>query len=195
MEALAAQRAAWLSVWEALEVDPGKGMILKDLLTGETRSVWEVTASKSLNRRDAVLARVVDHQGESVLCGVYHRSLPPRDAADVVARVQGRLRRKSTAPVERLRGEAIGRFLIACWEEALEEADLRARRPRALTNTDGDPLLLTVDHFTFEPANGAEIQRRLATVSFSAATRSESKATPSRERTRCASSWSRHSDA
>ncbi len=159
---LQAQRAAWLSVWEVLDVEPGRSLTLKDLLTDETRTVLETTASRSLVSRDTVLARVVDHQGASVLCGLYPRSLPPRDAAVVVQRAHGRLRRKSSIPVERMRGEAIGRYLIARWEEALEEADIRARRPPVLENTDGDPLLLTVDHFVFDPADLPEIQRRLA---------------------------------
>ncbi len=161
---LLAQRAAWLSIWEVLEVNPGKSLVLKDLLTGETRSVWETTASKSLRLRDALLARVVDDQEQSVLCGVHHRSLPPRDAADVVERVQQRLRRKSAVPIDRLRGEAIGRHMIRCWEEAVEEAEIRARQPHELKNTDGDPLLLTIDHFALAPADRAEIQRRLASI-------------------------------
>ncbi len=159
---LNAQRAAWLSVWEVLDVEPGRSLALKDLLTDETRVVWETAASKTLVKRDAVLARVVDHEGTSVLCGLYPRSLPPRDAAVVVRRARGRLRRKSSIPVERMRPEAIGRYLIARWEEALEEADIRARRPPVLENTDGDPLLITVDHFVFGPADRAEIQTRLA---------------------------------
>ncbi len=161
---LLAQRAAWLSIWEAVEVDPGRGLVLKDLLTGETRSVYEVSASKTLKRRDALLARVVDHRGQSVLCGVYHRSLPPRDAADVVERAQEKLRRKSEVPIERLRGEAIGRFLIQCWEEAIEEAELRASRPPELRNTDGDPLLFTIDHFAIDSTDRAEVRRRLAAI-------------------------------
>ncbi len=159
---LNAQRAAWLSVWEVLDVEPGTSLTLRDLLTDETRTVLETTASRSLVKRDAVLARVIDHQGTSVLCGLFPRSLPPRDAAVVVKRTHGRLRRKSSIPVERMRGEAIGRYLIARWEEALEEADTRTGLPPVLENTDGDPLLITVDHFVFDPADRAEIQRRLA---------------------------------
>lgn len=159
---LIAQRSAWLSVWEVLDVMPGRSVTLRDLLTGETRLVRETAASRSLGKRDAILARVVEYQGTSVLCGVFPRPLAPGDAAVVIARARGRLRRKGNIPVDRMRGEAIGRYLIARWEEALEEADLRASRPLILQNTDGDPLLLTVDHFAFDPADREEIQRRLA---------------------------------
>jgi len=159
---LNAQHAAWLSVWEVVDVEPGRSLTLKDLLTDETRVVRETTASRSLVKRDAVLARVVDHQETSVLCGLYPRSLRPSDAAFVVQRTRGRLRRKSAIPVERMRPEAIARYLIARWEEALEEAFARASCPLVLENTDGDPLLFTVDRFEFDPADRAEIEQRLA---------------------------------
>ena len=161
---LNAQRAAWLSVWEVVDVEPGRSLTLKDLLTDEIRLVRETTASRSLVKRDAVLARVIDQEETSVLCGLYPRSLRPLDAAVVVRRARGRLRRKSSVPVEHMRGEAIGRYLIARWEEALEEAYARASCPPVLENTDGDPLLLTVDRFEFDPVHRAEIEGRLATA-------------------------------
>ncbi len=159
-----AQRAAWLSVWEVQAVEPGRTLTLRDLLTDEVRVVQEATASRSLVKRDAVLARVVDHAGTSMLFGVYHRSLSPRDASSVVQRARGRLRRKSSIPIERMQEEAIGRYLIARWEEALADADERVARPPTLVNTDGDPLLLTADHFAFHPVDRAKIRRRLATM-------------------------------
>jgi hypothetical protein len=159
---LAAQRAAWLSVWEVLGVETGKSVTLRDLLSHEERSVREASASQTLVARDAVLARVVDHGGVSLLCGAHPRPLPPFDAAEVVRRAQGRLRRRRAVPVERLRDEGFGRYLIRRWEEAVAELDLRAAVPLQLRNTDGDPFLPTTDHFALEPAARAEIERRLA---------------------------------
>jgi len=161
---LAAQRAAWLSVWEVLEVQPGRSLKLQDQLTGEKRTVHETSASMALAARDSVLARVVDFEGASVLCGIYPRSLPPRDAAVVVEQARGRLRRRRAVPIDRMRPESIGRYLIACWEEALEEVEERALHPPELQNTDGDPLLVTVDHFAFDARDRAEIQRRLSAL-------------------------------
>jgi hypothetical protein len=88
------QRAAWLSVWEVRAVEPGVSLALVDLLSGETRSVREVSASRSLVVRDAILGRVVDHDGASLLCGVHPRPLPPFEAATVVERARGKLRRR-----------------------------------------------------------------------------------------------------
>lgn len=160
----AAQRKAWLSLWEILEVDPGKSLFLKDLLTYETRHVAEKAASESLVKRDVVLARVVDHQGVSLLCGLYQQALPPEAADQVHQRVRKRLRLKRCVPVDRLRDEKIGRFMIRRWEEALAGLDERAKIPPRLQNTEGDELLLTTDHFDFTPSDRARIERSLAAV-------------------------------
>jgi hypothetical protein len=159
---LAAQQAAWLSVWEVIGVEVGKTVTLRDLLSYEERCVREASASQTLVVRDALLARVVDHDGVSLLCGVHPRPLSPVDAAEVVRRARGRLRRKRAVPVERLRDEPFGRYLIRRWEEAVEEFDRCAEIPPELQNTDGDLLLLTIDHFEIEPAARADVESRLA---------------------------------
>jgi hypothetical protein len=159
---LAAQQAAWLSVWEVIGVERGKTMTLRDLLSHEERCVREASASQTLVVRDALLARVVDHEGVSLVCGAHPRPLPPVDAAEVLRRARGRLRRKRAVPVERLRDEGFGRYLIKRWEEAVDALDLRTAIPPQLRNTDGAPLLLTTDHFEIEPGARAEIEARLA---------------------------------
>lgn len=159
---IAAQQAAWLSVWEVIGVEPGESLTLRDLLSDEERCVREVSGSQTLVVRDALLARVVDYEDVSLVCGAHPRPLPPADAAEVVRRARGRLRRKRAVPVERLRDEPFGRYLIKRWEEGAAELDRRAAIPPQLRNTDGDPLLLTTDHFELEPAARAEIEARLA---------------------------------
>jgi hypothetical protein len=161
---LEAQQASWLSVWEVTAVEPGKRITLEDLLTGEARTVEEVSGSKTLVSRDAFLGRVVDHGGLSVLCGSHPRPLPPAEAAEVVRRVRGRLRRKRAIPRDRLREEKIGRYMIARWEEAVEGLDERRRIPPRLENTDGEALLLTVDHFEFEPSRREQVEKGLASL-------------------------------
>jgi hypothetical protein len=158
---LDAQRAAWLSIWEVLEVDPGRGITLRDLLSHETRYVNELSASHDLVARDALLGRVIDHQGISVLCGVHLRPLPPRGSAEVVRLARGRLRRKGAVPPERLRAADFGRYLIRRWEERVEALDALERIPSALRNTDGEALLWTVDHFDLSAGPRGEIESRI----------------------------------
>ena len=161
---LEAQRAAWLSVWEVVAVDPGKSLTLHDLLSGEERFVHESGASASLVLRDAVLGRVVDHAEGSFLCGMHPNPLPPWDASEVVRRARGRLRRRRKVPVGRLRDEAFGRYLIRRWEEAVDWLDARAGVMPELRNNDGDLLLLTTDHFRVEPAGRPAVEARLAAM-------------------------------
>jgi hypothetical protein len=161
---LEAQRAAWLSVWEVTAVEVGKTVSLRDLLSHEVRCVCEVGASQSLVPRDAVLARVVDHVDGAVLCGTHPRPLPPMEAAEVVRRARGRLRRKGAVPPARLRDEPFGRYLIRRWEEAVAELDERRAIPPQVRNSGGDPILLTKDHFTIAPGARAEVQNRLAVL-------------------------------
>ena len=159
---LDAQRAAWLSVWEVEAVDPGKAVTLHDLLSGERRTVHETRGSKTLVARDALLVRIVDHDGVSLLCGMHLRRLPPLETAEVVRRARARLRRKRAVPVERLRDARFGRHLIRYWEETVEDLDVRSAMPPDLRNRDGDPLLLTVDHFEVTPEAMAAIDTLIA---------------------------------
>ncbi len=163
---LEAQQAAWLSLWEVRDVERGVSITLRDLLTDETRCVHEVSGSQTLVARDVLLARIVDHKGIFLLCGSHPRPLPPTPAAEVLRRARGRLRRKRAVPVERLRDEAVGRYLIKRWEEAVDDldaayADRQASLPE-LQNTDGDPLLVTIDHFDIASGKRSDVEERLA---------------------------------
>ena len=156
---LEAQQQAWMTVWEVVTVDPAKTVTVKDLLSGEQRLIHEVSGSKILKSRDAVLGRVVDHEGVSVFCGIHPRPLPPLEAAEVVRRVRGKLRKKTAIPVERLRDESLGRYMIQRWEEAVEEYDTLRLVPPKLANTDGDDLLITIDHFVFDPTSRGAVEQ------------------------------------
>ena len=166
---IASQLAAWLSIWEVAEVEPGVGVHMTDLLSGETRYVRERSGSRTLVRRDAVLARVVDHRGSSTFCGLAPRLLPPQEAAEVVRRVRAKLRLRRAVAVEHLRDEATGRFMLARWAEAVADLDHRASIPPTLQNTDGDALLFTTDHFGLGAGPRGEVARRLTALGAIAA--------------------------
>jgi hypothetical protein len=161
---LAAQQAAWISIWEVIAVDPGVGFSACDLLSGEVRTIREVSASQSISVRDTLLARVVHHEESSFLCGLHPRSLPPMAAAEVERRARGWLRRKRQVPVERLQEGGFGRKLIRRWGEAVAEFDRQAALPPQLVNTDGDPLLLTTDRFEIAAGARPAIAARLTSL-------------------------------
>jgi hypothetical protein len=160
-----AQRRAWLGIWEVLSVTAGEKVVVRDLLTGESRTVLERQGSRTLRARDAVLARVVDHDGVSLFCGMHARSLPPFDAAEVVRDVRAKLRiRKNDVPVDRLRGKRAGVFMIRRWSEAVDDMDERLSRPPALANTDGEAFAFITDRFTFDRADRKAVEDRLAAI-------------------------------
>jgi hypothetical protein len=159
---LLSQAGAVLSVWEARQVYEGEGMRGKDLLRGEERLVHEVKGSRTVKVREALLARVVDHDGLSVFCGVYPRTLPPRDADLVVRTVRGELKvRGQWAPHETLAAEGVDLALIHLWMDAVLELESLPALPPRLLNMDGDPLLFTTDHFSFPPHKRKQVLERL----------------------------------
>ncbi len=163
-EWLDAQSRSWLGVWEVEDQESGASLDLHDILTGERRHVTEASGSRMLVRRSTVLARVVDHGGVSLICGMHPQPLPPIDAVAVARLFRDRLRRGATAPAERLREERLGRDLIARWEEAAAALEERSRIPPRVQNRDGDELVFISERYDFDPAAQEEIQRRLAAM-------------------------------
>jgi hypothetical protein len=160
---LESQRRAWLGVWEVTAVKPGHGVHVTDLLTGDERFVEEVSGSKTLGIRDAMLARVVDHAGISVFAGCHPRPLPPGEADAVVRMVRMLVRagRAKFVKMEKVRAAATEAILLTSWKNVVEAMD---RRPLpTLHNTDGELILMTIDHFApASPDALSEVERRLA---------------------------------
>ncbi|MBM4117723.1 hypothetical protein FJ251_08260 [bacterium] len=161
---LEAERAGWLSIWEAMAVEPGAGLTLRDLLTEETRQVTERAASRALVRYDVILARVIDYEGGSVLSALHPRLLPPAHGAEVLRVALGRLRRRRAVRVERLRDSKFGEFLIRRWEREVATVDAFRTRPIQLNNMDGDPFEIVRDRFAIKPGSAAEVRARLASL-------------------------------
>ncbi len=160
---LDAYDAAWVSLWEVAEVEPGVGSRVTDVLTTEERFVLDVSSSRTLRRFDTLLAIVLTCDRVSFLGGAHAQPLTPR-YAEFVSREARRLCRVRTrpAPLVKLRDPDMQLDLLALWNLAAE--NMRTQPPRFLQNTDGDPLVLTKDDFALL-APREEIVRRLATLS------------------------------
>ena len=156
---LASQRSARLSVWEITSCEPGVAVVVRSLLTGETRRVMEVRGSRTLVARDAVLARVADYRGASYFCGIFPRLLPPDSAVEIVKAIKRRAKEKG-ASLE-TPGEELALAMVRAWAKAVRKADEEAARPKKLVNTDGEAFLFTTDHFAFDVAAQAEIEAKL----------------------------------
>ena len=154
--------ASWFSVWEVQEVELERSIRLRDLLTGEERTVTERSGGRELRPRHALLARVVDHAGLSLLVGSHPRPLDARGAAEVVEAARASLGAPAgNVPLERLRG-VISATLLRRWQEAVARAD--ARPLPTLQNTDGDRLVWTEDMFAFEPNARDEVVGAVAAL-------------------------------
>ena len=159
-----AKVAAWLSMWEVQHVDKGKGLQLLDMLTAESRYVHDVAASQSASTRDVMLARIATVDDISIFDAVHPQMLPPRDGALVAATVRKRARVR-TRPVkfERLRVDDLVVDLIDEWRWHLRTFRERSPMP-TMTNTDGDIMSSTVDHFRYDQSVEEEITRRLGAI-------------------------------
>jgi len=126
----AAQRGTWLSVWEVTGVVP-PAIELRDLLTGERRTVQEEAPSRIVRPGDAVLATVVEFRGAFVFGGLYVRPLPVEEVTEVIRKVRSKVRARkgSGVPIERLQSPPIGRFLLDRWQEAMDDHDSRRSAP------------------------------------------------------------------
>lgn len=124
-EWFAAQARAWLSIFEITSAGPGR-VEVRDVLTGRTRSVHDDRPSRLPQPPARVLARIVDFRDMSLFAGIHGRGLPGDAAAEVVEAVRKKLRiHTGDIPVESLRTEKAGQFLIDRWADAVESHDER----------------------------------------------------------------------
>lgn len=158
-----AYRAAWVSIWEVAEVEPGIGSRLVDVLTREERYVHDVRSSFTLHRYDSLLAIIVTCDGVSFFGGAHAQPLPPRFAEQAVREAR-RMCRVRTRPVsaEKLRDPDMQLELLALWSAIA--ANMLNQPPPVMQNTDGDPLVLTKDDFALVASRG-EVAERLSTLS------------------------------
>jgi len=117
---LAAQQAAWLSLWQAQRVVAGEGVELCDLLTGETLWVANPAESKTIPEDGVLLARVVCYDGETLL-SAHPAMLSLGPALEVAERMRKYLRTRSAVAPERLRHRNSVRYLLKRWQDVIEE--------------------------------------------------------------------------
>jgi hypothetical protein len=124
------------SFHEVLSCEPGRGFRLRDLLLGDTRYVFEASASEQANRGDVIYASVVELDGVALMEGCGAALIPPAEIPRIVA----------------LRGTLVGPGKAVHRERLAErEADVRklyfeitdrllTRTLPRLQNTDEEPI-------------------------------------------------------
>ncbi len=73
-------------------------------------------------------------------------------------------RHLESVPPDELRDDGLGLAMMRHWAKAVRDERAAAARPKKLVNTDGDDLLLTTDHFEFDPAERDQVRAKLASI-------------------------------
>jgi hypothetical protein len=127
---------AGLSFFEVLEVKPGKSIGLRDVLTGDAITVTEKTASKTAQRGDIFLARVVQLDRLAVLDACAPIAFPPLEKAPIID-LRNQILEKHATITAQVAREYLKEILRIYHSTA--ERLLHPKMPK-LANTDGEPL-------------------------------------------------------
>ncbi len=160
-----ANRRAVTSVWQVRATRPGVGVWLRDTQTDDERFVVDIDASHTMQLHTLLFARVVTIEGISALVGAHPAAL------------QGRYREPFADHLKQLRHDAGARSQVAVdfsslvlllnWHQLITTAQTAfadASAQRALTNTDGDPLLFVEDSFSCEPGQHTKVRAALRSL-------------------------------
>jgi uncharacterized protein YecA (UPF0149 family) len=128
--------AAPFSAFEILRADPGRGLLVKDLLTGAQHDVTERSASVTMQQSDLVFGQVAKAGGVTLLEASQGFAIPPLWKIKVIEFRQQRFAGAIMVAPERLR-EAEDALLVLYDDIATQ---LFERRPPVMQNTDGDAL-------------------------------------------------------
>ena len=154
-----AARLEPFSYWQVESVSPGSGVLLKDLVTGEERSVADLSISRSASPWDIFFAQVVGIDGMYIFNGLGVYSLSPdrfRLRIDEFATDIGRRVGKAADRISLLehQTEFMNHYL-----HFVDEI-LNPRMPE-LVNMDGDKLVLAKSRFSFLPAQREGVMEAL----------------------------------
>ena len=148
---LEACQATAFSFHEVVQVEPGRGFLLRDLILERERFVSEISGSQSARRGDIVFAQVVDIDGLSLLDGFGQVVIEPGDKPAIIE-----LRKAM-----REEAELKDTVLLKAWDIELidlyldfAERRLNPQLPK-LQNTDGEALVLHKLVFSIVDAQAA----------------------------------------
>jgi hypothetical protein len=132
------------SFFEVIRCDPGRGFLLKDVLTGEENEVLERSGSASARTGDILFCRVVRIQDMAMLYGCSSYIIPPdrKPAIIELRKSLGRNRKKIT---ERILKE----YDFEIREEYLDISQSLFHLP-VILNTDGDPMNVHTIHYEID---------------------------------------------
>lgn len=141
-----------LTFWQAETVEPGVGMALRDMATGQERYVHERSVSQALVAWDVVFGQVVAVDGICTLTMSGPYALP---AAGFRLAIEGFLAGRGAAGAPRNDSDDLLHFYLDCVDRLLHP-----QLPE-LRNTDGDRLEWTTSTYRFAPEQRGRLLGRL----------------------------------
>jgi hypothetical protein len=154
-----AARLEPFSYWQVESVSPGAGVLLKDLVTGEERSVADLSISRSASQWDIFFAQVVGLDGLYILNGIGLYPLAPARFRQGVAQFADDIRGRVGPTSDRLsllrhQTEFVNHYLN-CVDEMLNPTLPELR------NMDGDKLVMAKSNYNFSPGRRADVIQAL----------------------------------
>lgn len=148
-----------LSFWEAVEIEPGRRMRMRDLLLGTELWVYDSTASQSLGRWAIVLAQIAAFENIGFMVGLAPFALPPSCQPEVAELARDLGLGPESGP------EALLAFDFECIElyGNLLAGLFNPIAPQ-IRNTDGDPIEWTTSVFAFDPPDRSAVLDRMSSV-------------------------------
>jgi hypothetical protein len=133
-----------LSLYEVLEITPGEGLTVKDLLQSNAPAVkvTERSASRTLVKWDIFGARISRRPDGHVFSGAIY-PMDRQRAHKCLEEILDELAREKTVDDEIYR-ETVGTTIADYWLEQFTE---EPRLPQAVHASTGDPISLTVDRY------------------------------------------------
>jgi hypothetical protein len=127
-----------ISFYEVVRSEPGRGMAVRDVLTGEEVEVMERMASQTARPGDVLYAQIW-HQPELAVLGCCAPlCIPPKKKVEIID-LRKKLRKKIAKQNRDLTKDDLLRYADTIREVYLDIRDALYAPPR-FTNTDGDPL-------------------------------------------------------
>ncbi|GMU57712.1 MAG: hypothetical protein AMXMBFR33_68580 [Candidatus Xenobia bacterium] len=160
LELARAHQAAHVSLWQMLQARNGCEVLLRDMLLGDQRWVYDVGLVESFRPGLAFLGRVLELAGQHILIGMFPRPLPPASAESIASEFLAfhKPHRKVT---RKLLQEPDGVIeLTDSWRDEVESLDDQPL-PRVF-NAAGHDLVLVRDRFVFESGARDEVRQRLS---------------------------------
>ncbi|MHB0971414.1 MAG: YecA family protein [Thermoanaerobaculia bacterium] len=160
---LEAQNRAWVSIWRIDAADADAGIVdLTDLLTGERRTVHEVSLSREMEGDMCILGRVVDLPGEAILGGSHSVASSREDAAEIAdAFLEETGLERPVAPEELHKENA--ELLVELWDEAAGGEDEDGVTDDD-DSDDDERIMATGIIVTIDPAARETVARRLGDI-------------------------------